>query len=37
MRAAAWLPRFHRAYASMGEMEAKERWTRDQIESFQLA
>ncbi len=36
MTFARYLPRFRRAYRALGELEARERWSRDEIEQYQL-
>jgi len=36
MQLARYLPRFRKAYQSFAELEARENWTRAQIETFQL-
>ena len=36
MRVMRWLPRFRRAYASLGELAERESWSREQTERWQL-
>ena len=36
MRLLRHLPRFRQAYRALGELEARERWSRPQVEAWQL-